>query len=203
MSFWSNLLKPNDDISPRDKIEQQEEKVKKDKAINETKQGIAKGRVSVTVDDPNKTIISADDNGVKIQTWVLGVEKNSFEVSYSAIDSVQFTSGVGGAFHYLTLNVRSGHDERPIGLGTADIGGYSGSFVTHGVGKNTVRFTPEFDDQIHMVQHFIQRHIDALKQPAAAQLDPADQIAKFKKLADQGIITQEEFEAKKKQLLGL
>lgn len=31
----------------------------------------------------------------------------------------------------------------------------------------------------------------------------ADEIAKFKQLADQGIITQEEFEAKKKQLLGL
>lgn len=203
MSFWNNLLKPNNDISPRDKIEQQEEKVKKEKAISKTKQEIAQGQVSVTVDYPNKTIIFADNNGVKIKTSALGVEDSSFEVPYSAIDSVQFTSGIGGAFHYLTLNVRSGHDERPIGLGTVNFGGYAGSFVTHGVGKNTVRFTQEFDDQIHMIQHFIQQHIDALKQPAAAQLDPADQIAKFKKLADQGIITQEEFEAKKKQLLGL
>lgn len=39
-------------------------------------------------------------------------------------------------------------------------------------------------------------------QPTEVQ-DAADQIAKFKKLADEGIITQEEFEAKKKQLLGL
>ena len=31
----------------------------------------------------------------------------------------------------------------------------------------------------------------------------ADEIVKFKKLADDGIITQEEFEAKKKQLLDL
>ncbi|ORN06469.1 hypothetical protein FAM21834_02114 [Lentilactobacillus parabuchneri] len=35
------------------------------------------------------------------------------------------------------------------------------------------------------------------------QIDPADELAKFKKLADDGIITQQEFEAKKKQLLGL
>lgn len=35
------------------------------------------------------------------------------------------------------------------------------------------------------------------------QIDPADEIRKFKKLADDGIITQEEFEQKKKQLLGL
>lgn len=34
-------------------------------------------------------------------------------------------------------------------------------------------------------------------------VDPADEIRKFKKLADDGIITQAEFEAKKKQLLGL
>lgn len=34
-------------------------------------------------------------------------------------------------------------------------------------------------------------------------IDSADEIRKFKKLADDGIITQEEFEAKKKQLLGL
>ena len=32
---------------------------------------------------------------------------------------------------------------------------------------------------------------------------PADEILKYKELMDQGIITQEEFEAKKKQLLGL
>nr|WP_010077863.1 SHOCT domain-containing protein [Liquorilactobacillus mali] len=31
----------------------------------------------------------------------------------------------------------------------------------------------------------------------------ADEIKKFKELADSGVITQEEFEAKKKQLLGL
>ena len=34
-------------------------------------------------------------------------------------------------------------------------------------------------------------------------LSSADEIRKFKELADDGIITQEEFEAKKKQLLGL
>lgn len=35
------------------------------------------------------------------------------------------------------------------------------------------------------------------------QIDAADEIRKFKELCDDGIITQEEFEAKKKQLLGL
>lgn len=35
------------------------------------------------------------------------------------------------------------------------------------------------------------------------KVDPADEIRKFKKLADDGIISNDEFEAKKKQLLGL
>ena len=38
-------------------------------------------------------------------------------------------------------------------------------------------------------------------QPAA--LSSADELRKFKELLDMGVITQEEFDAKKKQLLGL
>jgi len=43
------------------------------------------------------------------------------------------------------------------------------------------------------------------KQPAGAvqQLSSADELKKFKELLDTGIITQEEFDAKKKQILGL
>ena len=36
-----------------------------------------------------------------------------------------------------------------------------------------------------------------------AALSPADELKKFKELLDMGIITQEEFDAKKKQILGL
>lgn len=38
---------------------------------------------------------------------------------------------------------------------------------------------------------------------AEKAIDPVEEIKKYKELADQGIITQEEFEAKKKQLLNL
>jgi len=38
---------------------------------------------------------------------------------------------------------------------------------------------------------------------AAPQISSADELAKFKSLLDSGVITQEEFDAKKKQLLGL
>ena len=38
---------------------------------------------------------------------------------------------------------------------------------------------------------------------AVNQVSPAEELKKFKELLDMGIITQEEFDAKKKQLLGL
>lgn len=41
------------------------------------------------------------------------------------------------------------------------------------------------------------------KASETAAADSADELLKFKKLADMGVITPEEFEAKKKQLLGL
>ncbi len=47
---------------------------------------------------------------------------------------------------------------------------------------------------------------DAAPQAAPAQADSQDQISQLKQLAelrDQGILTDEEFEAKKKQILGL
>ena len=40
-------------------------------------------------------------------------------------------------------------------------------------------------------------------QPSAPTVSVADELKKFKDLLDQGIITQEEFDAKKKELLGL
>ncbi|MBB1110833.1 PH domain-containing protein [Limosilactobacillus sp. pH52_RY] len=56
---------------------------------------------------------------------------------------------------------------------------------------------------IHTIKHEMQIENDAQINSVNNSIDAADEIVKFKKLADDGIITQEEFEAKKKQLLGL
>lgn len=43
----------------------------------------------------------------------------------------------------------------------------------------------------------------ALNQPSSSTVSEADELLKFKELLDSGVITQEEFDAKKKQILGL
>ena len=45
--------------------------------------------------------------------------------------------------------------------------------------------------------------IPVQSQPAAQPLSEADELLKWKKLKDDGVITEEEFEAKKKKILGL
>lgn len=47
------------------------------------------------------------------------------------------------------------------------------------------------------------RGLNAMEQPPVPATSDADEIMKFKNLLDQGIISPEEFDAKKKQLLGL
>ena len=54
-----------------------------------------------------------------------------------------------------------------------------------------------------VAQLVYKRRDEALSHSSQSQPSAADEIAKYKNLADQGIITMEEFEKKKKQLLGL
>lgn len=55
-----------------------------------------------------------------------------------------------------------------------------------------------------MIMKHFGAYIDEKSNPIAVnQVSAADELKKFKELLDTGIITQEEFDAKKKQLLGL
>ena len=63
------------------------------------------------------------------------------------------------------------------------------------------------NEKMREVADYIRERVSASKnrtaQPAAAPVSAADEIKKFKELLDMGAITQEEFDAKKKELLGL
>ena len=49
----------------------------------------------------------------------------------------------------------------------------------------------------------VREHKNQKNGTVVQQISSADELAKFKKLLDDGVISQEEFNAKKKQLLGL
>ena len=75
--------------------------------------------------------------------------------------------------------------------------------------ENSFTFEEALNYQIDEVADYIRKKIEEAKQQknapvvVAGTVSPAEELKKFKELLDMGIITQEEFDAKKKQLLGL
>ena len=63
------------------------------------------------------------------------------------------------------------------------------------------------NEKMREVADYVRGRVNAIKNGATqkqeSQISVADEIKKFKELLDMGAITQEEFDAKKKQLLGL
>lgn len=72
--------------------------------------------------------------------------------------------------------------------------------------ENSIPVSPQNLELARQIVEFIEKQRKALKNQngvTRVAVSSADEILKFKELLDAGIITQEEFEAKKKQLLGL
>lgn len=73
--------------------------------------------------------------------------------------------------------------------------------------ENSVVFADKKSYEIALeIKRYIDNYSTAPKQQATTgqtQTSGADEILKFKKLLDEGVINEEEFNAKKKQLLGL
>ena len=88
-----------------------------------------------------------------------------------------------------------------IQLETANTG--SGNYAA----ENSYQFGKSENDIAKEVADYIQEKVEETNKPAVAQIvqkeSSADELIKFKQLLDMGAITQEEFDAKKKELLGL
>ncbi|MFE2687035.1 PH domain-containing protein [Streptomyces sp. NPDC058251] len=85
-----------------------------------------------------------------------------------------------------------------------------GAIVVTGSGGITTSFTNITKDRVAPVMEAIRSHLRvpggapvAQAAPAPAAPDTADQIRKLAELRDAGILTEEEFTAKKRQILGL
>lgn len=71
--------------------------------------------------------------------------------------------------------------------------------------ENTVTFNPPSNKAFAEIKTVIDELVAKAHAPASSssQLSDADEIRKYAKLKEEGIITEEEFQAKKKDLLGL
>lgn len=74
-------------------------------------------------------------------------------------------------------------------------------------GENSIQFGGKNNADAEIIASFIRAKIEETKNipigGSLQQTSPADELKKFKELLDMGVISQEEFDAKKKQLLGL
>jgi hypothetical protein len=82
-----------------------------------------------------------------------------------------------------------------------------GGILDHVNDENTVVFRQGHSTSMRELKLMVEQRIaelrSAQRQNNVAAPSPADELAKFAQLRDQGVITAAEFEAKKKQLLGL
>lgn len=138
-----------------------------------------------------KGVRSAAFRGVK------GLTAGSKEFYYKDLTSVQFKN-VGKTTGYLMFEFAGSHSVSRM----KD----ENSFIfaaTYGTSKYKL-----LKEKMPMVHRYIQERIKESKHVNSApivqnQASDADELLKFKQLLDAGVITQEEFDAKKKQILGL
>lgn len=161
----------------------------------------------ITIDSTNKLFIFGDIDKIKTKPIFYAFnEVDSYE--FEIIGQKTVTKKKGGISRAIVGGVVAGPVGALVGSGTAKeetktTGGtkiLKVNFITY-TGKNQrvcanapAGFTNFLDDCIAIEE--------TTNEPMPSNTS-ADEILKFKALLDQGIITQEEFEAKKKQLLGL
>lgn len=69
--------------------------------------------------------------------------------------------------------------------------------------ENSILFNKKELPLVLEIKEYVEYRINSKTSTKTTSISAADEILKFKELLDQGILTQEEFDAKKKQLLGL
>lgn len=159
--------------------------------------------MQVEIKIPEHVILSADDNKVTIERKGLRSLANHGKIGetsipYSAIASVDYKKPGLTRGNIIIVPV-SGNEHG---------GGYGGidpifAFSAWGK-KNAVIFGKGHAEEMQQLKEFIDKKIAEIhSNTATSGTNAADEIAKFKKLLDDGVINQEEFDAKKKQLLGL
>ena len=81
---------------------------------------------------------------------------------------------------------------------------FSGGAFDAAQDENSVLFADKASYEVALrMKNYVENYTEASSPPTSTNVSAADELVKLKSLVDQGIITPEEFEAKKRQLLGI
>ncbi|MGI6468464.1 MAG: DUF4429 domain-containing protein [Syntrophomonadaceae bacterium] len=119
-----------------------------------------------------------------------GFSKGEKSIYLSQISSIQIKPGNNLTNGYIQFTI-SGGKENTKGL------------ISATQDENTVMFKKKDNELVEKIRTEIERlkGFDGSKNHSTV-LSPADEIRKYKELLDDGIITQDEFQEKKRELLG-
>jgi len=115
--------------------------------------------------------------------------KGDKEIMISSITSVQFKKAGMLTNGYIQFAFMGGKEAK-------------GGIFQATQDENTVMFNTKQQPDFERIKEEVEKRIQAKTIPSNASSD-ADEIAKLADLRDKGILTEEEFQQKKKQILGL
>ena len=119
--------------------------------------------------------------------------KGEKRINYNAISAVEYKKATSNSAGVIQFSIYG-----------SDRGGGTFSAAQD---ENSILFDSGKNQLTQEIVDYIERRRTEISKPQAATVvqaaSSAEELKKFKELLDMGIITQEEFEAKKKQLLGL
>ncbi len=116
--------------------------------------------------------------------------KGDKDIIISTISSIQFKkAGLFSGGGFIQFSFMGGQEAK-------------GGILQAAGDENTVMFTTQQQPDFEHIKAEIEKRIQAKSVPSTPSSD-ADEIAKLADLRDKGILTEEEFQQKKKQILGL
>ncbi|MFT8930064.1 MAG: SHOCT domain-containing protein [Sporolactobacillus sp.] len=123
---------------------------------------------------------------------------SNFKMPYANITSVRTE------YHLMSgyFEVASGGMQSTTKSYWSNEKGKSAQQAPNAISLNNKQLKKQFDDACDFINHKIDEIHNSEVATTSVPSD-ADEILKFKQLLDAGVITQDEFDAKKKQLLGL
>lgn len=162
------------------------------------------------MEDNEKIVFEIDGNMGK----TLGVYENRCVISITGKKALLYGAGLNGDKEFYYSDITSVQFKN-LGMTTGFLQfEYAGSHSTNNfVNENSFTFSATIGTAKHKklkedmppIYEYIQDRVRAAKdfKNNSVNVSVADELKKFKELLDGGVISQEEFEAKKKQLLGV